>query len=231
MFESAALAILRQRYASLFTSDIDTVRSFAPSRTIWGFPTTSNIFQILYCIMFSNIIQIDCLSFMNINMIAIVGTSDQSCWLAETCELLLFRARVPCQAHTHVFSSKAGGCCTTTAMSLRLLLTVKTFACSIKGRICWPAQMVYLSAMRCALLAYTQQALCCLLCYAMLCYAMLFMLSKPKPSPFPGYCDATLEGMTFLFYELIHHSYDCCFMAQQASSDAAIQASSDAAIM
>ena len=70
IFECTALASLRSRYADLFTSSTDTMRSF------FAQPDQMGVFHYV----------IDCL---DLNMIAIIGTSDRPCWLAEACKILL----------------------------------------------------------------------------------------------------------------------------------------------
>ena len=74
IFECTALASLRSRYAGLFTSSTDTMRSFfAQPDRMGGFPL---------CHRLSGFYE-------DLNMIAIIGTSDRPCWLAEACKILL----------------------------------------------------------------------------------------------------------------------------------------------
>ena len=70
-FECAALAPLRQQYADLFTPHTDTMRSF--------FAQQDHLGVLNYVI--------DCLTSCTFDIIAIFGTSAQSCWLAEACKM------------------------------------------------------------------------------------------------------------------------------------------------
>ena len=72
-FECAALAPLRQQHAGLSTPHTDTMRSF--------FAQQDHLGVLNYVI--------DCLISCTFDIIAMVGTNDQSCWLAETCKILL----------------------------------------------------------------------------------------------------------------------------------------------
>ena len=73
VFECTALASLRSRYAGLFTGSTDTMRSFLAQ------PDHMGVFHYV----------VDCLDFMDdLNMIAMIGTSDRPCWLAEACKIL-----------------------------------------------------------------------------------------------------------------------------------------------
>ena len=75
IFECTALAPLRQQHADLFTPRTDTMHSFFAQQDhlgVWNY----------VC---------GCLDFMNID---VIGTSDQSCWLAEACIILLLSRNV-----------------------------------------------------------------------------------------------------------------------------------------
>ena len=71
VFECAALAPLTQQHADLFTPHTDTMRSFFAQQDHLG--------------VLNNVI--DCLTSCIFGIIAMVGTSDQSCWLAEACKI------------------------------------------------------------------------------------------------------------------------------------------------
>ena len=74
VFECSALASLRSRYADLFTSNTDIMRSF------FAQPDHMGVFPL--CHRLSGFYE-------DLNMIAMIGTSDQPCWLAEACKILL----------------------------------------------------------------------------------------------------------------------------------------------
>ena len=73
IFYCIALAPLRSQHAGLFTGSTDTMRSFLLSLIMWGIPLRHRLSRF----------------HEDLNMIAIVGTSDQPCWLAEACKILL----------------------------------------------------------------------------------------------------------------------------------------------
>ena len=75
VYECTALAPLRQQHADLFMPCTDTMRSFFAKQDHLG---------VLNYVT-------DCLNFI----IAMIGTSDQSCWLAKACKLLLLLPSPP----------------------------------------------------------------------------------------------------------------------------------------
>ena len=77
IFECTALAPLRQRHADLFTPPTDTMRSFFAQQDHLGV-----LNYICYRLSRSH-------EHMTL-YIAVIGTSDQSCWLAEACKILVW---------------------------------------------------------------------------------------------------------------------------------------------
>ena len=80
IFECTALAFLQSRYAGLFTCSTDTMRSF------FAQPDQMGVFHYVILSGFHE----------DLNMIAIIGTSDQPCWLAEACNILFLLLLLLC---------------------------------------------------------------------------------------------------------------------------------------